>query len=110
MSALAYIDTTRAVVVTRSGDVWLIDTENAERIGLIWEGGGGDTTSGPPTVSVDGDVLWVPTSSEIVEVPLSPDTWRELACDLAGRDLTAEEWDSLVPGDDEQRSLCPGRI
>ena len=25
----------------------------------------------------------------------------------SGRELTAEEWGSLVPGDDEQRSLCP---
>jgi hypothetical protein len=109
VSSLAYIDTTRAVVVTRAGDVWLIDTETAERIGLVWEGSAGIETSGAPTVSTEGDVLWVPTSSEIVEVPLSPDTWRELACDLAGRDLTAEEWDSLVPGDDPPRALCPER-
>ena len=109
VSAVAYVDATRAAVVTRSGQVWLINTETAERIGLVWEGGAGDTTSGAPTVSEDGDFLWVPTSSEIVEVPLSPDTWRELACDLAGRELTAEEWDSLVPGDDPPRPLCPER-
>ncbi len=109
VSNVAFIDATRAVAVLRSGDVWLIDMESAERIGLVWKGGAGDFNSGAPTVSVDGEVLWVPTSSEIVEVPLSPDTWRELACDLAGRDLTAEEWDSLVPGDDEPRSLCPER-
>lgn len=109
VSLLAFIDATRAVVVTESGDVWLIDTEASERIGRVWKGGTADDTSGAPVVSADGDHLWVPTSSEIVEVPLSPDSWRELACELAGRDLTAEEWESLVPGDGRPRSLCPER-
>jgi hypothetical protein len=109
VSNVAFIDATRAVAVLRSGDVWLIDIERAERIGLVWKGGAGDSNSGAPTVSEDGAVLWVPTSSEIVEVPLSPDTWRGLACELAGRDLTAAEWDALVPGDGQQHSLCPSR-
>ncbi len=106
VSSLSFVDAGRAIAITAPGDVWLIDTDAGERIGLIWEGGAADATAGDPVVSVEGDVVYVPTPATIVEIPLSPIAWRDLACELAGRELTADEWNSLVPGDEAPRPIC----
>lgn len=40
------------------------------------------------------------------EIPLDPARWVAKACEIVDRDLTQEEWDRLVPGDEPFRSVC----
>jgi WD40 repeat protein len=35
------------------------------------------------------------------------DTWRTRACDLVGRNLTAQEWNVYLPAGTENRATCP---
>jgi WD40 repeat protein len=47
------------------------------------------------TGSIDGLLSW----------DLDPDTWRATACELAGRDLSEEEWATFLP-DEPYRGTC----
>ncbi len=46
------------------------------------------------------DSVWVATSGLLMEVPLDRNRWVQQACDLVGRDLTEDEWERWIPGDD----------
>ena len=37
---------------------------------------------------------------------LRPDAWVRAACDIAGRDLTAQEWSTVLPGRSPEQ-VCP---
>ena len=42
-----------------------------------------------------------------IEWPLDPPTLQRFACQVAGRDLTREEWRDLLPNRPYRR-VCPG--
>jgi len=46
------------------------------------------------------------TSGRLLEIPLDPERWVERACDIVGRDLTSDEWQRYVPGDEDVQSAC----
>ena len=98
-------DGTVLVVVEADGTVRLWDTVRAELVGTVWTGNGTASPS-PPWYDESTDTVWVATSSKILEFPLDPARWVERACELVSRELTADEWDRLVPGRTEQRSVC----
>lgn len=37
---------------------------------------------------------------------VQPEHWREIACRLAGRNLTQAEWDTYLPNGGEYRQTC----
>jgi DNA-binding SARP family transcriptional activator len=88
------------------GTVRLWDVERDASAGLVWDGTG--ARGGEPSwYDEDGDSVWVRTSGKIIEIPLDSAVWIERACAAVGRDFTEDEWDRLVPGDDEPlRSAC----
>ena len=93
--ALAYID----------GTIRLLDVARAEPMGVVWSGTG--TFVGEPGwFDESTDMLWMGTAGKLIEVPLDPDRWVERACAVASRELTSEEWERLVPGDEAQRRAC----
>ncbi len=62
--------------------------------------------------SVQGETMQMPPQrilpeQQVVELTVDPAVWREQACQNAGRDLTQEEWDLLVPGGGDVQSACP---
>ncbi|MDH4116700.1 MAG: protein kinase [Acidimicrobiia bacterium] len=84
---------------------------------LLYGVGSGDTPSvvwdGPGTLSSEAgwydpttDSMWIPASGKLLHIPLSPERWVEKACALVSRDLTQDEWDRDVPGDQPLRSAC----
>ena len=73
--------------------------------GLVWDGDGASTSNGP-WYDEENDSVWVVTSGQVIEVPLDPAAWIEQACITAGRELTPDEWERLVPGDEPQASAC----
>ena len=88
------------------GTVRLWDVERDASAGLVWDGTG--ARGGEPSwYDEDGDSVWMSTSGKIIEIPLETAVWVERACTAVGRDFTDDEWDRLVPGDDEPlRSAC----
>jgi WD40 repeat protein/class 3 adenylate cyclase/tRNA A-37 threonylcarbamoyl transferase component Bud32 len=53
----------------------------------------------------DGDLV-IAYLADAVKWPMDPRTWKRFACTVAGRDLTAAEWDDILPDRDHQR-VCP---
>ena len=93
------------VVVEYDGTVRLWDTGQAEQVGILWNGS--DTApSSPPWYDASTDSVWVATSGAILRFSLDPEQWADRVCALVGRELSAEEWDRLVPGDSSQQPAC----
>ena len=54
----------------------------------------------------DGSYLYaLPTGTEGMRLALAPRLWRDLACAIAGRELTRRELDELLP-DRPYRNVC----
>jgi WD40 repeat protein len=57
-------------------------------------------------LSPDGAHLYaLPASTRGIRLTLSPDAWKQQACAIAGRELTAREWADALPGR-SYRELC----
>jgi WD40 repeat protein len=98
-------DGTVLVAVELDGTVRLWDTVRGELIGALWNGNG-TAPSSPPWYDESTDTVWVATSSKILQFSLEPSRWVERACALVRRELTADEWERLVPGGVPQRPAC----
>jgi serine/threonine protein kinase/DNA-binding SARP family transcriptional activator/WD40 repeat protein len=98
-------DGTVLVAVELDGTVRLWDTVRGELIGALWNGNG-TAPSSPPWYDESTDTVWVATSSKILQFSLEPSRWVERACALVRRELTADEWERLVPGRVPQRPAC----
>ena len=87
------------------GEVRLYAVGSGEVPPIIWDGTG---TFGaePGWYDAGSDSLWLPASGKLLEIPLDPARWIEQACAIVSRDLTQEEWDRFVPGDEPLRSVC----
>jgi hypothetical protein len=60
------------------------------------------------TFSPDGSHLFaVSTGGQGVRLDVSPESWKRHACLVAGRDLTAHEWEEALPGRHYQ-AVCSG--
>ncbi len=94
------------VVVGFDGTVRLWDPETSTVAGLLWNGSGSRVAPSPWYDSTS-ESLWVSSSGLILNISLDPERWVERACEIAGRDLTQNEWDQFVPGaGDEVLSGC----
>ncbi len=107
MSGLGYskLDETNLRVTSSSGlaiKVW--DLETGHQLGgdLPYAGG-----SARVEFTADGRVLSVPASGAVHLWNFDTDTWADIACELAGRNLTVDEWEQLGPRTIERRATCP---
>jgi WD40 repeat protein len=57
--------------------------------------------------TADGTVLSVSTDDRVTLWNYDTDTWPDIACNLAGRNLTEDEWIQLGPRTIERRATCP---
>ncbi len=60
----------------------------------------------PPEFSADGSVLTVPVRDRVVLWNYDTDTWADIACECAGRNLTREECKQFGPRTIEYRVTC----
>ncbi|BDV30913.1 BTAD domain-containing putative transcriptional regulator [Microbacterium terricola] len=63
---------------------------------------------GRAVLAADGSVFAVPGPSGVVLWTLDPQEHAEAACRLAGRDLTADEWQTYLSDLGPQHPICPG--
>jgi WD40 repeat protein len=93
------------VITGFDGTVRVWDLVRQASAGLVWDGTGAGLSS-PSWYDESSDSIWVFTSGRLLEVPLDPQRWVERACEIVGRDLTPEEWERYVPGDEAPQSVC----
>ena len=90
------------------GEVRLYDVGPGEVPTTVWTGTG-TFSAEPGWYDAETGSLWLPASGKVLEIPLDPARWVAKACEIVGRDLTQEEWDRFVPGDEPLRSACRAR-
>ncbi len=93
------------LLTSGDGTVRLWDVERGASAGVVWDGSGA-TFGTESWYDAQTDSVWVATSSLLVRIPLNPEQWVERACEIVGRNLTDDEWERLVPGDDPPQSAC----
>lgn len=81
-----------------TGAVRLWDTRGLVQLGGPFAGGGGHLDPSGAGLVIGGD--------PVTYLTLDPDRWSDAACEVAGRNLTSEEWDRYV-GDGPRRATCP---
>ncbi len=105
-TAVAHSATSPAAVVTgsRDGIVQAWDLASGRTLGPGWQ-------LPPPiadvTIDATGTRAAVTTDDDVVVLDLDPTSWRRQACDLAGRDLRADEWARHVGDGGPVVSSCP---
>lgn len=94
----------RFLIQTRSGQFELWDIEGGAAIGTLADVG----PRAPLSLAVHPDEshMWIRLDGAWTKIPLDPERWFELACELAGRSLTETEWRELVSGDLPYRDAC----
>ncbi len=92
------------VVQNVNGSVDLWDVENDSFAGKLWTGNG--SGFGSPWSDEATNSIWVAASDEIVKLPMDKNVWSKRACEAAGRNLTQDEWDRLVPGGGQVQYAC----
>ncbi|MFK8024255.1 MAG: protein kinase [Ilumatobacter sp.] len=94
------------VTAAADGSVRLWDVERAVSLGVLWQGSG-TRAQNTPWYDAESDTVWVASSGQVIQLPIDPGQWVDRACELAGRDFTADEWERFVPGDGPVVSACP---
>jgi len=92
------------VLIDGQARLLLYDIDAGQQVGfLLGEQSG--SIFGRATVTEHGTV-WVAQGESWLEVPLDPASWRQRACDLAGRNLSPQEWIEFIPADFEYTTIC----
>jgi WD40 repeat protein len=101
----AKVDPTHArLAATGSEVVKVFDLDAERQLGrdLAFRGG-----AGRAQFSADGAILAVPTTDGITLWNFDTDRWPDIACQMAGRNLTRDEWEEFGPRTIAYRATCP---
>lgn len=99
-------DGSTLIISTWSGEVRLFDVDEGGVPVTVWTGAG-TFGSEPGWYDAETDTVWVTASGRLLQIPLDPAQWMARACSVLDRELTQDEWDRYVPGDEPLRSACP---
>lgn len=91
------------------GTVRLWDVERSASGGVAWNGTG-SVGGSPSWYDAESMSMWVASSGRVLNIPLDPERWIDRACEVVGRDLTQDEWQRFVPGDEPRKSACGREI
>jgi DNA-binding SARP family transcriptional activator/WD40 repeat protein/type II secretory pathway predicted ATPase ExeA len=94
-------DLVSTIAVDLSARVW--DATTGEQVGRALPFTGGNETR----FSDDGKLLVVPGSESISIWNMDTSTWPDIACEVAGRNLSRTEWERLGPRSVDYRATCP---
>jgi DNA-binding SARP family transcriptional activator/class 3 adenylate cyclase len=101
-------DNTRMLVVTGGGAAHVYDVGSTRQIGRTLRVDlDANVRQVGASLRPDGRQLAVAAEHGVQLWDLDPETWRNAACRLAGRNLTREEWESYIPQGEPYRATCP---
>ena len=108
VAGLAFVDDGRRLVTLEGdGTVRLWDVTTGASVGMLSSGAeSGSTPPSTPWFDPERGTVWVASSGRLLEFSLDPARWIEQACEFVERDLTQDEWDRYVPGDEPLQSAC----
>lgn len=90
-----------------SGRVRLFDIASRTPIGIPITGSDSLGYLTYATLTPAGDLLALAGPDGVEVWDLDPDHWRVLACRLAGRNLTVQEWETNLPNAGHYQPTCP---
>jgi DNA-binding SARP family transcriptional activator/WD40 repeat protein/tRNA A-37 threonylcarbamoyl transferase component Bud32 len=96
-------DESLVAVVGRDATVGVWDLESRQPLGHTLPSARNAWTAWSP----DGTQLAVPLDDHYVIWNFDVSTWVDIACQTAGRNLTADEWETFGPRTVERRATCP---
>ena len=96
----------RLAVGLQPGGVQLISMETEQLIGEPMQRTGDNMDAPEMAWDADVDAVWWSADSGPQRWTADPDRWLELACQIAGRELSPAEWDAYVSSDDPQVPRC----
>ena len=100
------LDSDRIITQATNGNVRVWDRATGDQIGR--EIAIGRQSSGTGVAAArDGDLVGILLDTEFAIWNYDLDSWPELACDIAGRNMTPSEWDDFGPQGAEYRATCP---
>jgi WD40 repeat protein len=107
VAAIAFDPTGQRVATTSSqdGTVKLFSTSTLEQQGITLttdQGAASSARFGPH----GNGLIVVDDLGDGFTLPTAPSAWEQQACDIAGRNLTRQEWDLFLPGQSYTRT-CP---
>ena len=96
-------------VVLLDAGVQLLDVESGERLGVPMPGRSYDVSRVEPGARWNdaGTHVWTSTRGPVHRYIATPDAWLERACEIAGRELTEEEWRQYIGDSDPQTTCTP---
>ena len=100
-------DGSRLAVVSSTEGLIVFDVESGERLGVpILPEGGSFGGSRGARWSDDGTGVWFGPGGGPVRIVTDPERWREIGCEIVGRDLTPDEWADYVSVDTDPVPMC----
>ena len=81
----------------------VFDTTSGAQLGREMMG----NLNGNASFAIDGTTLLVQSDDHVSVWNYDRTTWPDIACTLAGRNLTRAEWDEWGPRTIEYRATCP---
>jgi hypothetical protein len=119
LQSTAFVDGDRWVVTDESAMNRNTSEEGVTSRVNIWDAATGQPIGAPITVNGDAGYVevdraggsrvltstTVPSGTDMV-LDLDPSDWQSVACSIAGRNLTQDEWKQYLPGRPYQRT-CP---
>jgi len=107
LTAGAFSPDGRQVVVFSVADgAQVLDVATGQRIGVPMSFDAVVPLDLAISWSEDGKGVWLGTESGPVRFAADPAAWREIACGIVNRELTADEWRTLVSDTEPQVSSC----
>jgi WD40 repeat protein len=94
-----------ATTATQDGTVKLFTTSTLQQEGTTLNTDQGATSTA--AFGLHGNSLLVVNDhGNAYTLPVSPTAWEQRACAIAGRNLTRQDWNRLVPGQ-SYSTICP---
>ena len=104
-------DSSTVAVVSPDAGLILFDVGTGEILGVPMVPGGGAFGGGPGIHwESDGTGFWLHPGGGPVRFVTDPSRWRDIACEMAGRELTAEEWRTLISETEPQVASCTDTV
>jgi WD40 repeat protein len=96
----------RVAVLVPAVGVQIFDVETGQRIGVPMTLNG--VTLNPLGVhwAEDRTGVWVAANTGVIRFVAGVDRWREIACGIVNRELTADEWRTFVSETEPQAAAC----